>query len=441
VTGEFRPAKRPDRMADVNRLSLVVDDRLQRGGSALTGGVPGLAGSGASGSVKRDAGLGSDAAAASAVRFETARALQRDSAGVDAAARQARDGDVQSGIKHAPSGLREELQRVAVSNARVHAPGELAALVYLPPGAETVRAAVAKHVADAIVAAAAGDATSQWAIPAETAEALAARLLARGVRETDALGDFVTADRAMRGAAAPEATSTRAIVGAWALAKRGIEALQACVFGVTLDPALAAITNMVDPSLRAQRLDAVKVRTWLERVLSSWCAALKAFRHGGRPPSLQAAVDAHSTFLLYNTFASAAGDALAAAQKGREHLRPPCEDDDDEDEPARATKSKRKKRRKEKPGKRPPREKERPTREREKPSPTGDKESVSAWPDRPRWDDGTWAKVRQKVATKFPKHCMWYLVAKCTRPDCGRLHETPDDFDSFKAEFATAGDK
>ena len=68
------------------------------------------------------------------------------------------------------------------------------------------------------------------------------------------------------------------------------------------------------------------------------------------------------------------------------------------------------------------------------------KDGASAWPDRPRWDDGTWAKVRQKASTKYPKHCMWYLVGKCTRPDCGRLHETPDDFDSFKAEFP-ASDK
>ena len=327
-----------------------------------------------------------------------------------------------------------------MSNGKVHAPGELRSRAVIPPRAAHIQEALEELVAGRLQAVALGDATRRWFLGRSTAHGLATSIISGDI----SLDAFIKADRDMRANNSGQRDSSAELLGAWHLLKRGLAAVQSAAFGVSHDSGLERVSDSIDISAQAQRLESKDVRDWLQLVLSEWSRQLRCFRRGdGSAPSLERCVEAHSQHMLYSSFIAAARQSVKSTSTKSNGY-----------EGHEQTTSKRAQRKADKAAAK---------AEREKPSGKdlggkgkggkgkgkdgkggkgkdgrGNGKDASndekVWPDRPTLNPERWAEVHRVARAEWPDWCSHHMLGVCRRESCEYKHGKPPRFKEVVAD-------
>jgi hypothetical protein len=440
--GSFLPVVKPASLEAVAVLAEEVLDRLLRANSApaagqQTGGgdvqvLPQVDADDEDKSGKRSEGL-EGAKLRKSIPFAVASNLQSAQVQLTLANTKA-GGDVAAGIRHAPEGLRADLQRAVMSKCCVHGPGMLLSQLWIPPTVHHWKVKTEYLVAQELRTIANGDQTQRWKL-----DSMTARKLAACITEGDiSLSDLIKTNKEMRGDSAPTAGSLEELNQAWRLAELGFSKLSEVVGGQR-DSGLRMVTETLDSSARSQQLSPKDCKEWLHLVLSSYEEALAEFRCGDITslPSFTRAVEQNARHMTFSCFVAAAAKALplftpkkdaglkpgdppdikkTRRQQGKEHQQ----------ERLRLAREKAAAKEEEKqPIKQVPKIKTKPKSE--------------AWPDRPDFQGKRWHQLVTDTRKEFPQTCSFHLLTGCDKDEanCSFAHKVPDGFAAFKASNAT----
>ena len=374
-----------------------------------------------------------------AVPYAVAAALRGGSPDLEAALR---GRSVSDGVQRAPESLREELSRALLSNGKVHAPGEQQSLAHLPPVVSAARESLETEVSAQLRQAADGDITQRWQLPRATAIGLAVGLIEGSARLTD----FQKANAAMRSSDAAAEGTLQELQQAWALAKRGLDAVSRTVLGGFGAEALQRVSDAVDPSAQSTKVAVSDVRLWLERIFQSWEEQLYTFRQLGSPanrPTIAAAVDKNSPFMSFavSTAAVVASASSRLALAGVGGGGDAAENDGRSDRvPPKPPRDKKKRRQRDTPDKKDPDERGNTTRAKEKKEQAarkGESGLDRCWPAEQRaglqGNEAAWRQATGLFKSAYPGHCVFWALygSGCRRGTaCARKHEVPPDMKS-----------
>ena len=321
-------------------------------------------------------------------------------------------------IGEAPSALRADLQRAAMSNGHVDAQGELRITHRtLPPFAHALRGRVVKLVANALKEVPKADATQRATLGSAdatklaeaTATATATYSLFAGVAKT-MLGDGASADKSME-----------AVSEAWSLMQ---PALTTMCHAVGIEHGyVRTIGNRLTAPAALRQVPSGALVGWLDRVLNHFQQQVIEFREGdSTAPSLQAAYEAREEYWRTQV-------TLALQSNGDGGRRPPRERGRYTQEEKKAWKQQQQQQ-----------QQSQWQPQQQGKGGKGDKggkggkgdgqppgrASAAAWAEkRTNIPEPAFSALRSELGKVFPGYCSMYLVATCSQPNCSRGQHGP----------------
>ena len=346
----------------------------------------------------------------------------------------ARGGSAADVISEVPANLRNDLQRAALSNALVDAPGETRRQRRsLPPFAHGQRRMTLREAEAALKLVPKADSTGQVSLDT-TAVATVSAAVQDG---SFTFSDFQKlANDALGSGAAPAGTAA-ANSEAWSFMQPVFLSILTSVGAPHAEvEALAQIGAVINSPPGIARLSPADVADWVERIIKSYRASLREFRlHESALVSLRSAMAEHDKNFTFKSLKSSLGSYHSASHGGAKH---------DSNNGKAAAKMPQQNGQASRPPKRgAPAKPARQPQATPNPTPSASANAQGQPPRAPRpgvalWTERTTSlpdakfnEVRDAAKAKWQDLCTFAMVAKCTRVACPKKHERPRGFEDF----------